>query len=272
MANLAATWYIARATLRRKGLSLLAFAGGVACFQALVAVSFPAIGGMEAVTSVVETFPEGLRNLLKLAPNLQAGFGLRDYLAFTWIHPVFLGLCAAFVVSRAADGLAGEIERGSVYLLLSRPVARWALVLGKAAEMMLGAGVLALAGWLGLVLGVWLAGLGPLPLERYALVALLAWLLFTALGGSALVISSVSSRADTAAGLGTAFTLVAFVLDVIPAVANSPVAWLNPWHHYFPQQVAAGNAAEPLGVVVPLLWAVVSVALAALLFGRRDLA
>lgn len=272
MGDLRAVWIIAAGTLRRKWVSLAAFALGAAAFQALVAVSFPAIGGMEVVTSVVQTFPEGLRQLLKLAPNLQAGFGVVDYLAFTWIHPVFLGLGAAYVVGQAADALAGEIERGSVYLLLSRPVARWVLVAGKALQMMAGAGVIALAGWLGLAAGAWLAGLGPLPLGRFALVALVAWPLFAALGAGALVISSLASRAVTAAGLGTAWTLIAFVLDVIPALAASPAADLNPWHGYFPQEIVASGTVAPVTWLVLLLWLIAGTVVAALLFARRDLA
>lgn len=263
---------IARSTFRRKRGSLLALAGGAAFFQALVAVSFPAIGGIAAVTSVIQTFPEGLRNLLKLAPNLQAGFGLIDYLAFTWLHPVFLGLGAAFVVSRASDGLAGEIERGGVYLTLSRPVPRWAFVVGKALEMYLGAGIFVLAGWLGMVLGSAAAGLGPLPLDRFLLVALVAWPLFGALGAGALVISAVLSRGGLAGGLGTAWTLIAFVLDVIPFIAGSALAWLNPWHHYFPQAIIATGQAPAAGLAILAGWCVLGTVAAVWLFARRDLA
>jgi ABC-type transport system involved in multi-copper enzyme maturation permease subunit len=262
---------IARSIGRRRLGSLLAFAGGAAFFQALVAVSFPAIGGLETVTSVIGTFPDGLRALLKLAPNLQAGFGVQDYLAFSWFHPVFLGLGSAFVVGRAAGGLAEAVERGSVYLTLSRPVARWALVAGVALEMAVGLAVFVLASWLGMVAGVAAAGLGPLPLGGYALVALVAWALFAALGGGSLVISSALSRASLAGGLAAAWTLLSFVLDVIPAVYNSPLAWLNPWHHYFPQEIVAGGQAPVWGVAVMLAWAVVGTAAAAVLFSRRDL-
>lgn len=272
MRNLSAVYHIARATLRRKWVSLLAFAGGLAAFQALVVVSFPAIGGMAAVSSVVETFPGGLRQLLKLAPNLQAGFGLQDYLAFTWIHPLFLGLVAAFVVSRAADALAGDVERGAIYLLLSRPVPRWALVLGRALEMFVGVGILMAASWLGLALAVWLTGLEGVALGRFALVALVAWPLFAALGSVALAISSAGSRAAVAAGVGTAVTLIAFVLDVIPPLAASPLGPLNPWHHYFPQEIVARGALDAAALLILLLWLIVGLSVAIVVFGRRDLA
>jgi ABC-2 type transport system permease protein len=257
--------------LRRKRLSLLWFALAAGSFHWLVAASFPAIGGEGAVTNVVRTFPTGLRSLLKLAPNVQAGFGVQDYLAFTWIHPLFIGLGAAFVVSRATDALAGEIERGSIYLLLSRPMPRWSLVVGRAAEMVVGAGVIALAGWLGLVLGAQTLPY-PLPLAPYGLAALMAWLVFAALGGVAFLIAALCSRTSVSAGLGTAWTLIAFVLDVIPAVAESPLGRLNPWHHYFPQAVVASGHLDPVGVLVLLAWLAGGVGAAVSVFGRRDMA
>ncbi len=259
------------ATLRRKRWSLWWFALSVAAFHWLVAVSFPAIGGMEAVTSVVRTFPAELRTLLKLAPNLQAGFGVQDYLAFTWMHPLFIGLGAAFVVARATDALAGEIERGAIHLVLSRPLRRWSFVLGKALEMVAGAGVIALTGWLGLALGVQTLPYA-LPLGNYLLAALMAWLIFAALGGGAFLIASFFSRTSPAGGLAIAWTLLAFVLDVIPAVANSPVGWLNPWHAYFPQEIVATGRLDPVGVGVLIGWLVGGVAGAIWVFGRRDLA
>ncbi|HHW85255.1 MAG TPA: ABC transporter permease subunit [Chloroflexi bacterium] len=268
LSNVALIWL---STLRRKRWSLLWFALAVAAFHWLVAVSFPAIGGMEAVTSVVRTFPDGLRTLLKLAPNLQAGFGVQDYLAFTWIHPLFIGLGAAFVVARATDALTGEIERGAIYLVLSRPLRRWSFVLGKALEMTAGAGVIALAGWIGLAVGVQALPYA-LPLGNYLRVALMAWLLFGALGGGALLIASGFSRTSPAGGLAIAWTLISFVLDVIPAIANSPVGWLNPWHYYFPQEIVASGRLDPVGVGVMLGWLVGGVAGAIWVFGRRDLA
>lgn len=263
---------IAGSTLRRKRGALVAFAIGMAAFHFVVVATYPAIGGAAAVDSVVRTFPPGLRRLLKLAPNLGAGFGLRDYLALGFFHPVFLGLGAAFVVSRATDALAGEIERGSIYLVLSRPLARWALVVGKALEMFLGAGILAGAGWIGLALGVWTTALpGPIDPLPYLAAAGMAWLLFGALGAGALVISSWGSRTGLVGGLASAWTLISFVLDILPASAEAPPAMLNPWHHYDPQALVAAGTVAPLGVAVLAGWCVAGTALACALWSRRDL-
>lgn len=262
---------ITRITLRNKKSSLLAFALGAGFFHWLVAVSFPAIGGIETVTNTFQTFPPGLRTLLKLAPNLQAGFGVQDYLAFSWFHPLFLGLGSAFVVIRATDALSGALEAGSVYLWLSRPVPRWALIVGKMGELLIGAGVIVLAAWLGLYLGAVTTLDMPLPFGRFLLVAAVAWLLFCALGAGALFISSLASRTDIVSGVGSAWTLIAFVLDVIPQVANSPLGLLNPWHFYFPQAVVATGTLPLAGIVVLISWIILGTVGAILHFGRRDL-
>jgi ABC-type transport system involved in multi-copper enzyme maturation permease subunit len=144
-------------------------------------------------------------------------------------------------------------------------------VLGKALEMILGAGAIALAGWLGLALGVQALPY-TLPLAGYALAALMAWLIFAALGGGAFLISACFSRTAPAAGLGAAWTLVSFVLDVIPFVAASAIAPLNPWNHYFPQAVIASGRIDPLGTAVLVAWAVAGIAAATWVFGKRDLA
>lgn len=272
MSSLQAVITLALSTLYRKRGVLLALGVGVGLFQYIVTASYPAIGGAAAVESVVRTFPPGLRRLLKLAPNLQAGFGLRDYLALGFFHPVFLGFGSAFVVGRAADGLAGAIERGAIYLLLSRPIPRWTLVLGVMLELVVGAGLIALAGWLGLALGVWTTVLPQaVSLALYGLAALMAWALFAALGAGALIVSSWSSRSGLAVGIGSAWTLVSFVLDVLPAVAESPLAVLNPWHHYDPQAIVATGTIGGVGLVVLLGWTVLGTALACVLFARRDL-
>jgi ABC-type transport system involved in multi-copper enzyme maturation permease subunit len=270
---LAATIAIARATLWRKRSSLLALALGAGLFHYILVASYPAIGGIAAVEGVVRTFPPGLRRLLKIAPNLQAGFGLANYVALGFFHPVFLGFGSAFVVGRAADALAGEIERGAIYLLLSRPVPRWTLVLGKLLELTLGAGLIALLAWLGMAIGVWTTALPEaLPLERYLLIALLAWLLFTALGAGGLLISSRDQRSGRVVGVATAWTLISFLLDVIPAIAESPLAALNPWHHYDPQAILATGAVAGDAWIVLCAWIIGATFLAALIFNRRDLA
>jgi len=59
---------------------------------------------------------------------------------------------------------------------------------------------------------------------------------------------------------------------VIPAIATSAAAWLNPWHHYFPQAIVASGQLPWPGLLVLLAWCDLGTAAAVVLFERRDLA
>ena len=63
-------------------------------------------------------------------------------------------------------------------------------MVGKALEMVLGAGIVALAAWVGLAIGVQALPYS-LPLGNYLLAAMAAWLIFAALGGGAFFIARV---------------------------------------------------------------------------------
>ena len=270
MGDLRAAWQITWSTLQRRRGSLLTFSGIAAAFHFITAVALPWVGGMESVESTLKSYSPGIRQLLKISPALTE-YSLQDHFAFTWLHPFFIGLCAAFVVGRSAEALAGEIESGSVYLVLSRPVPRWSLVLGRLGEVGVGLAVILLMSWLALFLGVQLVDLGPLPWDRYAVLVLTAWWLFMALSAVALTVSGVASRSGVAAAAGTIWALATYVLDVLPIAVQSPLAWLNPWHHYFPPAIIAGDEMGWGGLLVLLAWTAAGALTAMTLFGRRDL-
>jgi ABC-2 type transport system permease protein len=52
-----------------------------------------------------------------------------DFLAMGMLHPVVLTLCVVWAVGRAAGAVAGEIDRGTMELLMSQPVPRSRLIL-----------------------------------------------------------------------------------------------------------------------------------------------
>lgn len=271
MRELRLAWQITWSTLQRRRGSLLTFAGIAAAFHFITAAALPLVGGMDSVQSMLESYSPELRQLLKISPDLQARYSLQDHFAITWLHPFFIGLCAAFVVGRSADALAGDIESGSVYLLLSRPLPRWTMVLGRVGEVGAGLAVILLMSWFGMSIGIRLVDLEPLPADRYAVLVLTAWCLFMALSVVALVVSSAASRAGIAAAIGTIWALVTYVLDVIPPVAASPLAWLNPWHHYYPPGTIVADSVDWTGLFILLGWTFAGTFMAMAIYRRRDL-
>ena len=52
-----------------------------------------------------------------------------DFLAMGMLHPIVLTLCVVWAVGRSAGAVAGEIDRGTMELLMSQPVPRNRLIL-----------------------------------------------------------------------------------------------------------------------------------------------
>jgi ABC-2 type transport system permease protein len=51
-----------------------------------------------------------------------------DFLAMGMLHPIVLSMCVIWAVGRSAGAVAGEIERGTMELLLSQPIPRYRLI------------------------------------------------------------------------------------------------------------------------------------------------
>jgi len=245
---------LARFSLRRNRTGTLAFALSLGLFQATLIWGYGFIGGGATVSTVVDTLSPELRRALKIVPSLQGGFGPREYIALGLYHPVYLGLGAAYVVSRAAEGLAGSVERGTAWLILARPVSRAALVAGEALALSLGAALVVGCGLGGLLLGIATTPLGEnLPLGGYALAAAASWLLLVALGMLALLAAAARSQASAAAGLGSALALGGFVLDLLPWTGGPPLALINPWHWYDPPALIERGWSWPDAAMLALI-------------------
>ncbi len=267
-------WVIFSKSFARGQISLLAFAAGMFLFEFITVIAYPSIGGRDTVRNVFETLGPDMQRLLKLAPNLQVGFGPRNYLAFGYFHPVFLGLGSAFAVSRASDAIAGDIERGTILFVLSRPVLRRDLLLGKAGELALSLFLVVAGSILGTAVGLLITDLGePVAIWPFVVIGLNAYCLLLALGGVALIISALSNSAARVAGWSTAFALLTFVADflsVLPFV--NFLSFASPFRYYDPQAIVASGGALP-GFALALLLAValIGLYLALLIFQKRDI-
>ena len=261
----------------------MAFAAAMCAFEAITAASYGSIGGQGAVSSVFGSLGTNVQRLLKIEPSLMANFGLANYLAFGYFHPVFLGLGAAFVTARASDAIAGEIERGTLLFVLARPIARSLVLLSKVAEVVLGAAVLVVAAWCGTVGGLALgrpagtlaASFAAVDLSRFALIGLQAFALLVAMGGIGFVASALPvGRAGNASGIASATVLVAFSVDFVAGLFGADALGLwSPFHYYAPQTTLTGNVGDALlNVAVLLAMAATLIATALLIFTRRDIA
>jgi ABC-2 type transport system permease protein len=81
-----------------------------------------------------------------------------DFLAMGMLHPVMLTMCVIWSVGRASGAIAGEIERGTMELLLSQPLPRNQLVLAHFAVDLIVLPIICLSFFAGTQFGLYLVG------------------------------------------------------------------------------------------------------------------
>jgi ABC-2 type transport system permease protein len=193
-----------------------------------------------------------------------------------WSHPFVILILAVWAISRGSAAVAGELERGTLDLVLSRPVSRASYLGAQVAVAVIGLAALAVA----LVAGNQMGGRYN-PVETPPRVWVLARpvLNYAALGlaiyGYTLLLSAVDSVRWRPTLLSSVLTLGGFIALV---VANIPTLdewkWLEKvsiFKAYNPVEAAVKG--ESLGFNLQVLAGLgaAGIVLAFLAFQRRDL-
>jgi ABC-2 type transport system permease protein len=89
-----------------------------------------------------------------------------DLLSVGYVHPLVQTMLCVWAVGRAAGAVAGEIDRGTMELLLAQPLARFRLILAHLCVDLVTIPILCLSLWAGNYLGVELVG--PIKLRPTA--------------------------------------------------------------------------------------------------------
>jgi len=216
--------------------------------------------------------------------KITIGQGL-DTLTIGYVHPLLLAILSVWAVGRAAGAIAGELDKGTMELLLAQPLARWRLIASHFVVDCLTIPILCGCLWAGTALGCHLFGLidmtaqdskpvdpwlfGPAQLN-------VAALLF-AISGYTLAISSAGRFRTSVLGIAVVLTLVQFLVNLLGQTWQD-IEFLRPWtvfYYYQPQGlILRFDGASETGMRNMLTLAAVGAAgyVAALwIFCRRDL-
>ncbi len=201
-------------------------------------------------------------------------FSLAGSVSLGFIHPIAVGLGLVFAVGFAGAAIAGERQRGTLEVLLARPVSRRRVYLTALIASVLFIAVTVAALSLGALAGAAIVGrvaeLGP---GNIPILWLNASLLFWAFAAIALAASVSFDRLTPAIGLSLAFVLVSYFLDVIGELWPD-AAFLQPYSlfHYLDARAALAGLPDPANFVVLAGVIAAAVVYALIVFPRRDLA
>lgn len=206
-----------------------------------------------------------------------------DMLSIGYVHPFTQTILCFWAIGRAAGAIAGEIDRGTMELLLAQPVARGQFLFAHWCVDLLTIPVLCLSMWSGTVLGTWLFDLnGDTALSadpwRFAPALLnIAGLVF-AVSGATMILSAAGRFRNRVLGLAIFLFLVQFLINLIGQLWDvaEPLRPLTIFYYYQPQAIIL----DPNWTQNPSIWRRLAIlllvgccgyVLAWQIFSRRDL-
>ena len=201
-------------------------------------------------------------------------FTLSGSIALGAIHPISLILNSVFAVGFATAAIAGERQRGTLEVMLARPISRRTAYVTLLVATLTFVAVAVLATMVGAVIGSAISGvLDELAVDRLPLVWLNGFLLFSAFAAIGLAASVSFDRLTPALGITAGIVVVMYFLEVLGTFWPDAEV-LQPYslfHYYQPKFVLEGDA-PLINFVLPALVAIVAIAWALFEFPRRDLA
>jgi ABC-2 type transport system permease protein len=230
----------------------------------------------------------------------------QDVLSIGYVHPLMQVIFCLWAVGRSAGAVAGELDRGTMELLLSQPLPRWRVIFAHFCVDLITIPFLALSLWAGIWFGTTLVGPMTAPTDAKSpilgtpihvdesLLAIDRWafgppllnvaaLLF-AISGMTMWLSAGSRYRWRVIGLAAMIVLMQFTMNVIGQIWDT-VAFLRPlsvFYYYQPQRITLnGSWSVPLDALglpfrVPMLLVLgglgaIGYAMALRTFTRRDL-
>lgn len=257
------TWAATRITLRLRLAGTVSAAVGLVAIMAAVGALFPAVGHTIGKLNV----PTGVANLL----------GGADYGTITgWFRSEIAEIygplvIAALAITGAAAATAGEEEDRILALVLAHPIRRSRLVAGKAAAVAALVFVVALAVWVGLVVGV-AAGGGGITLGHMTALAVQLLFFGLATGAVALALGAGTGRRTLASGGAAAVAILGWLVNSFAPLVSA-ISWLKylTLFYYYAGHDPLGRGIDGTGIVVLAALTFVLLAVSMVGFERRDL-
>jgi ABC-2 type transport system permease protein len=201
-------------------------------------------------------------------------FTLPGSIALGLIHPIAVAIVCVFAVGFAAAAVAGERQRGTLEVVLARPISRRTAYGTLFGSLLVCLCVAILAVLVGTLVATAAFGkLDELKVGNLPLLGLNAVLLYTALGSVALAASVSFDRLGPALGIGLGFTLVSYFFEILGSLwpTAEPLQPLSVFHYLDTQSILDGRA-DPFDLAVLATVTLAGVAWALAVFPRRDLA
>jgi ABC-2 type transport system permease protein len=201
-------------------------------------------------------------------------FSLAGSIALGYVHPIAIILVSIFAIGFATSAIAGERQRGTLEVLLARPVSRRTVYVTELAAVLLFIGLVLASASIGTVIGSAAAGiLDELAVDRLPMLwlnGMLLWGTFAAIG---LAASASFDRLTPALGITLAIVIVSYFLEILGSLwPDAQGLQKYSLFHYLASRDILSGTVDPFGPALLAVVGAVAIGVALAVFPRRDLA
>lgn len=216
-----------------------------------------------------------IQNMLRglLGSEIDVNIGPGALRSIVWVHPVVLALMWAHEITLCTRMPAGEVDRGTIDVLFGLPVSRWQVYLCETLVWTASGLAIILMGVLGNLVGGFMVGAPRVDPSQLVMVVVNLYCLYLAVGGLALLASTLSDRRGRAVAVTFGIVVASFLLNFLAqfsSVAKS-MSFLSLLNYYRPLLIMR-DSAWPIGDMLALFGCGALLWLAGgLVFARRDI-
>lgn len=225
---------------------------------------------------LLRAIPEDWQKLSGVPFSEVATYAGRVALAF--VDPVVVLAATVWGITRGSDAVSGQVERGTMEMLLAQPVTRRAVFFTQACATTAGAAVLCsvllAAVWTAVSFGPWAGKVEP---ERFVPAVLNVFGLMVCMAGITAAVSAADSYRWRTIGILCGFYVFSILAKLIGRMSGifSWVGYLSVFNAYEPQRLVGGaaDAWRLLAVYDGVLLGVgvLGFVIGGIIFSRRDL-
>jgi ABC-2 type transport system permease protein len=257
-----------RHVVRQQRVRVVVVVVALAAWGTLMPIVYSAFGSQ--LKTLIQQFP-AMGQFMRFGGGDM--FTLPGSIAVGYIHPIAIALLAVFAIAFPLSGVAGERQRGTLEIVMSRPISRrsYYVTLLVAATLFIGLAVAAtLVGTLAAAGAVNV--LDELKLENIPLLWLNGVLLYVAIAAISFAASVSFDRLGPATAVVLGIILVSYAIEIIGSLWPD-AEWIQPYSlfHYLQADLVLRNGVQVFDTALLLVVAAVAVIYALIVFPRRDL-
>jgi ABC-2 type transport system permease protein len=251
-------------------VALVAAIAGFTFVQPLVIASF---GGAAALDAIMSRVPPAFQAFARTRPEFLAMTGLPGYLSLGFTHPIYIVMAGAAVISFTARVLAGEMASGAIQLPLSHAVSRTTVYLCSIIGSAVVVALVAVAGPLGMLAGLFYATPGEFPLANLWPMTVVCFALLWAIAGLSLLFSAAASSTGRVVGWALGLLLFSYFVDYFAGVWEPlrSILFLSLFEYFAPTQTLVNGIADTRSIAILLLTGTIAMVAGLVVFAQRDL-